>query len=181
MKDGRSLVSDRWAFTEAATFGVGPDGRRGLRLGGTAKDTVKLPLMMWPQDAFVIKLDVAPMTVREAPIVRRVGYGAALTLRMLANGALAATWSGVGSNGVWDVKPARVETIVSAVPLEAGRWTSVRLEYDLAELKMSFDGREVAKGVCPPFRAYGPNSVFLGGAGFDGYVAHLSIRPGARR
>ena len=180
-EDGRSLVSDRWAFTEAATFGVGPDGRRGLRLGGTAKDTVKLPLMMWPQDAFVIKLDVAPMTVREAPIVRRVGYGAALTLRMLANGALAATWSGVGSNGVWDVKPARVETIVSAVPLEAGRWTSVRLEYDLAELKMSFDGREVAKGACPPFRAYGPNSVFLGGAGFDGYVAHLSIRPGARR
>ena len=121
------------------------------------------------------------MTVREAPIVRRVGYGAALTLRMLANGALAATWSGVGSNGVWDVKPARVETIVSAVPLEAGRWTSVRLEYDLAELKMSFDGREVAKGACPPFRAYGPNSVFLGGAGFDGYVAHLSIRPGTQR
>ena len=96
---------------------------------------------------------------------------------MLGNGTLEATWSGVGSNGVWDVKPAKVAKIASSVPLEIGRWTSIRLEYDLAELKLSFDGREVARGVCPPFRAYGPNTVFLGGAGFDGYIAHLSIRP----
>ena len=180
-EDGRSIVSDRWAFTEGASFDMGPDNRHGLRLGGKGKDTVKLPLMMWPQDTAVIKFEIAPITVREAPIIRRVGYGTAFTVRMLADGTLEATWSGVGSNGVWDVKTAKTAKIVSSVPLEAGRWTSVRLEYDLAELKMSFDGREVAKGVCKPFRAYGPNSVFLGGPGFDGYITHLSIRPGARR
>ena len=175
-KDGRSIVSDRWVFADEALFGSGPDGRCGLRLGET-KDTVKLPLMMWPQDTAVIKFDIAPMKLCEAPVIRRVGYGTAFTLRMLGNGTLEATWSGVGSNGVWDVKPAKVAKIASSVPLEIGRWTSIRLEYDLAELKLSFDGREVARGVCPPFRAYGPNTVFLGGAGFDGYIAHLSIRP----
>ncbi|MGN0834200.1 MAG: endo-1,3-alpha-glucanase family glycosylhydrolase [Kiritimatiellia bacterium] len=176
-KDGRSIVSDRWAFTDEASFGLGPDGRRGLRLGGNAKDTVKLPLMMWPQDTAVVKFDLAPARLCAAPIIRRVGYGPAFTLRMLSDGILEATWSGVGSNGVWDVKPAKVAKIVSSVPLEAGKWTSVRLEYDLAELKLSLDGREVARGACPPFRAYGPNSVFLGGDGFEGHVARLSIRP----
>lgn len=175
--DGRSAISDRWAFADKAKFGSGPDGRTGLLFSGEAKEAVKLPIRMWPMDAAVVELDIAPERICAGNVISRTGCGAAFTLKLLADGRLEATWSGTGCGGVWDVKCANTVAAVSSAKVEPGRWTHVRLVNDHASIAVLMDGKEVARKAYGCFRAYGPTTVHLGGEGYRGLISRLKIRP----
>ncbi len=178
--DGRSILSDRWAYADNATFGVGPDGRGALRLSGRAQDAVRLPVRMWPMDTACVGIDIAPERAGPADIISRKGYGAAFTLRMREDGRLEATWSGGGSGAVWNVKCANAASVVSSGRVPLGRWTRVKLSFDQTEIRLFIDGVESARTSVAPFRAYGPTEVWLGGKGYFGCMSNLKIGPLSR-
>ena len=175
--DGRSLISDRWAYSDKSKFEVGPEGRRALSFEGQEGEAVRIPIRMWPMDTAVIELDVAPREIRSANLLERRGYGAAFGLRMLADGRLEAIWSGTGCGGVWKVECANVITAVTSVGVKPNRWTHVRLENDHSAIRIFVDDEEAASKKYDCFRAYGPSTVYLGGSGYVGYVSRLKIMP----
>jgi hypothetical protein len=183
-ENGKSAISDRWADVSKAEFGVGPDGRKALKFDGSGKGEVKLPYRMWPMDTATIEMDLAPAASdgKDRTIIRRDGYGAAFTLRQLADGRLEAMWSGVGSGGVWDVQCREKHVVASRNALPVGKWSRVKLVNDNSSIRLFVDGKLEGERQYVPFRSYGPTRVFIGKdkAGnepYRGYFSRLKIQP----
>ena len=183
-ENGKSAISDRWADISKAEFGVGPDGRKALKFDSSGKGEVKLPYRMWPMDTATIEMDLAPAASdgKDRTIIRRDGYGAAFTLRQLADGRLEAMWSGVGSGGVWNVQCREKHVVASRNALPVGKWSRVKLVNDNSAVKLFIDGKLEGVREYVPFRSYGPTSVFIGRdkAGqepYHGFFSRLKIQP----
>ena len=180
-ESGAAAYGERHLAVRPDRFGLGADGRRALSFSGN--DAVKLPVREWPMDTADVRLDVLP----EAPdgtrrtVVGKRGVGVAFTLAYMADGRLEATWSGMGSGGVWDLKPSHVRSVVSRDPLPVGKWTRVRLVNDSRKLSIWFDGVLEGEAAFEAFRDYGSATMFLGGSGasdgtgFKGMISNLRI------
>ncbi|MDD3155022.1 MAG: endo-1,3-alpha-glucanase family glycosylhydrolase [Victivallaceae bacterium] len=156
--DGRDLAGDM--PVDPIPESLFTDGFRGRGLGFTGKEKLKMRLRTAPMGActYDFYMNWAAKGEKQS-VISRTGWSDALNINVLSDGILEVVRNGAGKAAV----------VRGTTPVLPGKWTHIRVEYDLRAIRILVDGKEDVRKEIPVVRSYGNNLWHLGG-GFPKYA-----------